>query len=258
MSRAQFVHQTNNFIYLCRIPIYLALESNYADAVAHHREGMSVMPDATLIISNRNYSSWSLRGWLLTRMSGLAFKTELVSDAASRDELLLRSSSVRVPRLEHDGILVWDTLAIAEYLNELRPKAQMLPVDRAARARCRSISGEMHSGFNALRSALPMNLRASKPGFAIWSAARADAQAIQAIWTECLAEWGGPFLFGKHISIADAMYAPVVTRFLSYDVKMNDACASFGKTIMALPDMVSWIDASRLEVEEVAELELDF
>lgn len=216
------------------------------------------MAEATLIISNRNYSSWSLRGWLLTRMSGLPFVVALVSDAASRAELLLRSSSVRVPRLEHDGISVWDTLAIAEYLNEIRPQAHMLPADRAARARCRSISGEMHSGFNALRSALPMNLRAYKRGFPVWSAARADIEAVQAIWTECLAQWGGPFLFGERPSIADAMYAPVVTRFLSYDVACPGPCSAYAQTIMAQPDMREWIAASQLEIEEVAELELDF
>ena len=216
------------------------------------------MSDAKLIISDRNYSSWSLRGWLLTRMSGLKFPTELVNDEASRAELLLRSSSVLVPRLEHDGILVWDTLAIAEYLNEIRPKAHMLPTDRVARARCRSISGEMHSGFAALRSALPMNLRAHKKGFAIWSAARADIQAVQRIWADCLSTWGGPFLFGAKMSIADAMYAPVVTRFLTYDVACDAACTAYGETIMALPDMIEWIGASRSEAEEVAELELDF
>jgi glutathione S-transferase len=216
------------------------------------------MREAKLIISNRNYSSWSLRGWLLARLSGLAFRTDQVNDAASRAELLLRSSSVLVPRLDHDGISVWDTLAIAEYLNEIRPKAHMLPTDPAARARCRSISGEMHSGFNALRSALPMNLRATKPGFAIWSAARADIEAIQAIWTDCLSVWGGPFLFGARMSIADAMYAPVVTRFLSYDVACAGPCADYATTIMALPDMMEWIEASKAEVEEVEELELDF
>ena len=216
------------------------------------------MREATLIISNRNYSSWSLRGWLLTCLSGLSFKTELINDEASRAELLLRSSSVRVPRLEHDGILVWDTLAIAEYLNELCPDAHMLPPDRAARARCRSIAGEMHSGFSALRSALPMNLRASKPGFPIWSAARADIAAIQEIWRDCLATWHGPYLFGTKLTIGDAMYAPVVTRFLTYDVKLEGACADYAATIMQWPDMRSWISESKLEVEEVEELDLDF
>jgi len=216
------------------------------------------MSNATLIISSRNYSSWSLRGWLLTRLSGLPFEVEVIDDAASRAELLMRSSSTRVPCLVHDGLSVWDTLAIAEYLNELRPEARMLPAERVARARCRSISGEMHSGFSALRSALPMNLRARKKNFAVWSAARADIEAVVEIWRGCLATWGGPFLFGDEVTIADAMYAPVVTRFQTYDVKLDDVCAAYGKRILELPDMVEWTEASTAEVEEVAELELDF
>jgi glutathione S-transferase len=216
------------------------------------------MSNATLIISSRNYSSWSLRGWLLARLSGLEFDVETIDDAASRAELLMRSSSTRVPCLVHDGLSVWDTLAIAEYLNELRPQAQMLPKERVARARCRSISGEMHSGFSALRSALPMNLRARKKNFAVWSAARADIDAIAEIWRGCLDQWGGPFLFGGGLTIADAMYAPVVTRFQTYNVTLDATCTAYGERILALPDMVEWTAASTQEVEEVAELELDF
>src|SRR5208283_5603395 len=119
------------------------------------------MAEATLLISNRNYSSWSLRGWLLTRMSGLPFKAEAVDmdDPDRRAELLLRSASILVPCLMHDGLLIWDTMAIAEYLAETCPKAGILPKDRGRRADCRSICGEMHAGFGALRSSLPMNLR---------------------------------------------------------------------------------------------------
>ena len=216
------------------------------------------MSNATLIISSRNYSSWSLRGWLLTRLSGLPFEIKVIDDDASRAELLMRSSSMRVPCLEHDGLAVWDTLAIAEYLNELRPEARMLPAERIARARCRSISGEIHSGFGALRSALPMNLRAHKTNFAVWSAARADIDAVIEIWRGCLATWHGPYLFGDRVTIADAMYAPVVTRFRTYDVALDAQCSAYADRIMALPDMVEWIEASREEIEEVAELDLDF
>ncbi|WP_431269906.1 glutathione S-transferase N-terminal domain-containing protein [Dankookia sp. P2] len=118
-----------------------------------------------LRISSRNYSSWSMRGWLLCRMAGIAFEEEVVSadDPNSRAELLLQSSSILIPSLRHEGAELWDTLAIAEYLNELVPEARMLPADRLARARCRAISGEMHAGFAALRSTLPMNLRAMVP-----------------------------------------------------------------------------------------------
>src|SRR5579871_6468142 len=122
--------------------------------------GTIVMTMATLTISSKNYSSWSLRGWLLCRMAGLEFAEEVVpvEDPANRAELLLLSPSILVPCLVHDGMRIWDTLAIAEYLNEIKPEAGLLPASRAARARCRSICGEMHSGFANLRSALPMNL----------------------------------------------------------------------------------------------------
>jgi glutathione S-transferase len=218
------------------------------------------MDDTTLIISSKNYSSWSLRGWLLLRMSGLPFVERPVAadDAAARDELLLRASSIRVPCLLHEGVAVWDTLAIAEYLNERFPEAKMLPEEHAARARCRSISGEMHSGFEALRSSLPMNLRAHRPGFVVWSAARADIERICGIWRECLATWHGPWLFGERRSVADAMYAPVTTRFLTYDVKLDAACAGYCARTMAQPDMVEWRAAALAEAEEVLELEVEF
>jgi glutathione S-transferase len=218
------------------------------------------MADATLLISSKNYSSWSLRGWLLTKMSGLPFQEKVVSldDPAAREELLLRSSSILVPCLIHDGVSVWDTLAIAEYLQELKPEAAMLPTERAARARCRSISGEMHSGFSALRSSLPMNIRSHRPGFTVWSSAQTDIDRIVLIWKECLETWKGPFLFGKHPTIADAMYAPVVTRFVTYDVKLDPVSAGYSKTILGWKLLQEWIEAAKAEVDEVSELEVEF
>src|SRR5262249_32218395 len=129
--------------------------------------GDGVMAEATLTISSKNYSSWSLRGWLLCRMAGLEFSEKRMpsDDPSARAELLLLSPSFLVPCLTHNGVSVWDTLAIAEYLNELRPDAGLMPADRGARARCRAVSGEMHSGFINLRSALPMNLKMHYPGF---------------------------------------------------------------------------------------------
>ncbi|MDE2582896.1 MAG: glutathione S-transferase family protein [Rhodospirillales bacterium] len=218
------------------------------------------MADATLLISSKNYSSWSLRGFLLTRLSGLPF-TELVvaaDDPATRAELLLQSSSILVPCLVHDGVRVWDTMAIAEYLHESRPEAGMYPLDRAARARCRSISGEMHSGFSALRSALPMNLRGRRPGFAVWSGARADIDRILAIWTECLDAWGGPYLFGRRQTVADAMYAPVVTRFVTYDVKLDSAASDYAARILDWPALREWIAAAASEPERIEDLEVEF
>ncbi|AOJ41347.1 glutathione S-transferase [Burkholderia lata] len=213
----------------------------------------------TLTISSRNYSSWSMRGWLLAKLSGLVFETVSVPiDAASRAELLLLSPSILVPCLTHDGNTVWDTLAIAEYLNEIRPQARLLPEDRRARAHCRSICGEMHSGFSALRSALPMNLRAHFPGFRIWSRAQHDIERIVTIWRECLAEYGGPWLFGAEIGIADAMYAPVVTRFLTYDVKLEPDIAEYCMQVLAHPFVMEWIDAAKAEHEDIDELDMEF
>ena len=214
----------------------------------------------TLTISSKNYGSWSLRGWLLCRMAGLDFDEKVLpsDDPSTRAELLLLSPSFLVPCLTHDGVEIWDTLAISEYLDELKPDAGLIPVDRAARARCRSISGEMHSGFSNLRSALPMNLKVHYPGFKVWAGAQADIDRILVIWRECLTAHGGPYLFGKKPCMADALYAPVCTRFITYDVKLDPACAAYCKAIMALPAMQEWIAAAKTEPEEVEELDVEF
>lgn len=218
------------------------------------------MAQATLLISSKNYSSWSLRGFLLAKLSGIPFNVERASqaDTHARDELLMRSSSILVPCLVNGEVSVWDTIAIAEYLNEKFPAAAMLPENDIARARCRSISGEMHSGFAALRSALPMNLRFFKPGFTIWSSAQADIDRITTIWRDCLTHWKGPFLFGSSPTIADCMYAPVVTRFKSYDVSLNQISKSYCDTILAWAPMQEWIEGAKTEPEGIIELDLDF
>ncbi|MGE0733226.1 MAG: glutathione S-transferase family protein [Alphaproteobacteria bacterium] len=217
------------------------------------------MAQATLTISSKNYSSWSLRGWLLCKMAGIEFREKLLSsdDPSTRAELLLLSPSFLVPCLTHDGIEIWDTLAIAEYLYELKPESMLLPKDRAARARCRSISGEMHSGFANMRSALPMNLKAHHPNFKIWDGAQADIDRIVSIWRDCLDQYRGPYLFGKP-SMADAMYAPVCTRFMTYDVKLDPRCAEYCRRIIAHPAMQEWIAAAKQEPDEVEELEAEF
>ena len=183
------------------------------------------MSKASLTIASKNYGSWSLRGWLLCKMAGLEFEEQHVStdDPSTRAELLLLSPSFLVPCLVHQGSKVWDTLAIAEYLHEFAPEAGLLPANQVQRAHCRAISGEMHSGFSNLRSALPMNLKAHFPGFKSWAGARADIERVTAIWRECLQQYGGPYLFGKKPCAADAMYAPVCTRFLTYDVAIDPA-----------------------------------
>jgi len=218
------------------------------------------MARARLTINSRNYGAWSLRGFLLCRMAGLDVDVLVTAsdDPASRAELLLLSPSFLVPCLEHDGISVWDTLAIAEYLAELKPASGLLPKDRAARARCRSISGEMHSGFSNLRSALPMNLKAHYPGFKVWGGAQADIDRIVTIWRECLNDFDGPYLFGAQPCTADAMYAPVVTRFLTYHVRLDEVCTDYCQTIMSLPAMQEWMAAAQAEPEEVEELDVEF
>jgi glutathione S-transferase len=224
------------------------------------KSGAKAVANAALTLSSRNYSSWSLRGWLLCRFAGIEFDEVMVSpdDADARKELLLLAPSIRVPCLTHEGAKVWNTLAIAQYLNEIRPDAGLMPDDRIARAHCRSVSGEMNSGFGNLRSALPMNLKGSYPGFKIWAGAQPDIDRIVEIWTECIAQYGGPYLFGKQRSMADAMYAPVVTRFLTYGVKLNKPCIEYCRTIMAMPEMQAWIAAAKREPDEIEELDMDF
>ena len=218
------------------------------------------MSNAVLTISSRNYSSWSLRGWLLCRMAGLDFTENVLAgdDPDARAELLLLSPSFLVPRLVHNGAIVWDTLAIGEYLYETFPKAGILPADMAARTHCRSVSGEMHSGFANLRSALPMNLKVHYPDFKIWAAAQADIDRVTTVWHECLGQYGGPYLFGERPTLADAMYAPVTTRFQTYNVKLDRTCADYCETILTLPDMIEWIEAGRAEPLAVDELEAEF
>jgi glutathione S-transferase len=217
------------------------------------------MAQATLTISSKNYSSWSLRGWLLCKMAGLDFVEKVTpsDDPSTRAELLLLSPSFLVPCLRHDGATVWDTLAIAEYLAELNPGSKLFPAERIARAHCRAISGEMHSGFSNLRSALPMNLKAHYPGFKVWAGAQADIDRVTAIWRECIDKYKGPYLFGE-ISVADAMYAPVCTRFLTYDVKLDKVSAAYCERIMVLPHMLDWLAGARAEPDELEELDAEF
>lgn len=218
------------------------------------------MADAVLTLSSKNYGAWSLRGWLMLKFSGPAFVENVLppDDVDSRAELLLLSSSILVPSLQHDGVKVWDTLAIGEYLHEIKPKAGLLPADRAARAHCRAICGEMHSGFASMRSSMPLNIKAHFPKFKTWSRAEADVQRIVQIWSDCLSQYGGPFLFGAKPCMADAMYAPVVSRFKTYDIALNEACTAYCVSVWTLPAMQQWVAASLLEKEDFDELEAEF
>jgi len=198
------------------------------------------MPDMTLIIGNRNYSSWSLRAWLAMRVAGLAFDEVVIAldqpDTASR--IAEYSRAGRVPILRHGDSSIWDSLAICEYAAELAPGVGLWPADRAARGMARSVSAEMHSGFAALRGALPMNIRADRPGVPIADDVQADIDRICQVWRDCRQAFGtgGPFLFGG-FSIADAMFAPVASRFRTYRISVDELAQKYIDAIHTLPAM---------------------
>ena len=213
-----------------------------------------------LSISSKNYSSWSLRGWLICKLAGLDFDAVAVGadDPSARAELLLMAPSYRVPRLRDGDVDVWDTLAIADYLHETHEASHIYPREVAKRAHCRAVCGEMHSGFANLRSALPFNIKGHYPGFKIWAGAQADIDHICEIWRDCLSRYGGPFLFGPYKTIADAMFAPVCSRFVTYDVQLDAPCAAYRDHIMALPLMQEWIAGAVAEPDEMEELDMEF
>jgi glutathione S-transferase len=192
-------------------------------------------------------------------MAGLDFDAVQVDmdDPDNRQELLLLSPTVRVPRLNNQGIEVWDTLAIAEYLEELLPDAGLLPKKLARRAHCRAICGEMHSGFHNLRSALPMNLKARHKSFKIFSGARSDVERVKTIWADCLSTYEGPFLFGR-LTVADAMYAPVCARFRTYAVPLPEPLQAYADRILDWDLMREWTAAALAEPDEIEELEVEF
>lgn len=194
-----------------------------------------------LYVGSKRYSSWSLRPYLALAHSGLAFeeRTILLDRPGYKDEIAKVNPAGKVPVLQHDGLTVWDSLAICEYLAELAPDARLWPADRAARARARAVSAEMHAGFAALRGNMPMDLGARKSGVGHTPEALADAARVMTIWREELAASGGPFLFGA-FTIADAMYAPVTTRFTTYGVELDARCRAYVDAIVALPAMQRW------------------
>jgi len=207
-------------------------------------------PELQLVIGNRNYSSWSLRGWLAMRQTRLPFEEifiplDLPETAAA---LAQYSPSLLVPVLKIGGTLVWDSIAIIEALNELAPDAGLWPADSMARAVARSVSAEMHAGFYRLRRDMPMDLRAERPGEQHTDGALGDAARIQALWADCRARYadGGPFLFGAW-SAADIMYAPVVGRFRTYGVPVSTEVQTYMDAVMAQPDMAAWLEDAREE-----------
>ena len=218
------------------------------------------MAGAKLTISSRNYSSWSLRAWLFCQLAELDVEVESVSidDPTARAELLLLSPTVLTPRLDHKGASIWDTIAIAEYVEEEFPNKGLLPLDKKPRSHARSIIGEMHGGFYNMRSALPMNLRARYPGFRVFTGAKGDIRRVLTIWNECFDQYGGKFLFGDKPTLADAMYAPVCTRFLTYDVALEGKAAQYRDRILDWAPMKEWFEESKAEPMEIEELDIEF
>ncbi|MBS0221672.1 MAG: glutathione S-transferase family protein [Proteobacteria bacterium] len=212
------------------------------------------MAGFTLVIGNRNYSSWSLRGWLMARIAGIAFDEIVVPLDRPETQAAIRqhSPSGRVPVLLHDGLAIWESLAIAEYLHELRPNAGLWPASIAARAHARAVAAEMHAGFVELRSHMPMDIRGSHPGKGITPDVRADIERITGLWRDCRQRFANAtsrddgFLFGT-ISAADAMYAPVATRFRTYDVKLDADADAYCTTLLTHPAMAEWVDGARRE-----------
>jgi glutathione S-transferase len=208
------------------------------------------MADFTIHIGNKNYSSWSLRGWLMLKHTGADFAEEviLLEEANTRTNILRQSPSGKVPALRHGDFIVWESLAIGEYLAELFPKAQLWPKAASARAVARAVSLEMHAGFAALRGHLPMNIRSNFPNRGVTPEVQVDINRVIALWRDCRKRFGegGDFLFGA-FSIADAMFAPVVSRFRTYRVDLEDEAQRYADAVWALPMMQEWAVAARNE-----------
>ena len=218
------------------------------------------MPQFTIVLGNKAYSSWSLRGWLMLKLTGASFDETVIplNRPETKAAIAARSPSGRVPALVAEGGTVWDTLAIAETLHEEFPEAGLWPQDRAARALARSVAAEMHAGFATLRARLPMDLKRAPlaaggeggpgGGSASDAALAGDIGRIQALWADCRARFGGAdgFLFGR-FGAADAFYAPVATRFATYGVALEGAAADYRDALMSWPDLRAWISAAQAE-----------
>jgi glutathione S-transferase len=208
------------------------------------------MADITIYLGNKNYSSWSLRPWLALKQTGAPFDEEVIplGEPTTRSTVLRFSPSGRVPALKHNELTVWDSLAMCEYLAETFPQAKLWPEDKAARAVARAASAEMHSGFAALRDHLPMNMRSSFPNRGVTPEVQSDINRITAIWRDCRKRFGanGPFLFGD-FTIADAMYAPVVSRFRTYKIELEEEAQAYTDAVWALPALQEWLTAAKNE-----------
>jgi glutathione S-transferase len=211
-----------------------------------------------LVIGDKNYSSWSMRPWLVLRHFGIAFEEIVIrlAEEQTKASILAHSPSGKVPcLLTDDGVTVWDSLAICETLAERYPQHAMWPRDAVARGRARSISAEMHSGFGDLRTNMWMNIRASFPGKGATPETLADVARIDAMWSECVDTYGGPFLFGD-FTIADAMYAPVVMRFNTWQPKLSEAAAAYARRVTEHAAVAAWIADALREAHDIAKYDV--
>ncbi len=217
------------------------------------------MSAPVLVIGNKAYSSWSMRPWVLMRHFGIAFREVRISlyDGNWRQRILEYSPSGKVPALTDGDVRVWESLAIAEYLAEKHAEKTLWPRDATARATARAVSAEMHAGFAALRSGMPMNVRRRFPDKGRSREVLADIERITALWRDCRSRFGagGEFLFGA-FSIADAMYAPVVSRLITYQVEVDDGAAAYVRSMSALPSYQAWVDEALRETETISHYEL--
>ena len=218
------------------------------------------MPDLTLVIGNKNYSSWSLRPWLILKQAGIPFREVRIPlyGTDTKLQILKYSPSGKVPVLIDGDLTVWESLAICEHVAERFPDKALWPADVKGRALARAVASEMHAGFSALRNNMPMNVRRSFPTRGRTAEVLQDIERIVALWQDCRSRYGdgGPFLFGR-FSIADAMFAPVAFRFQTYVVDLPSSARTYTDTLLALPAMREWASAGRAETEVIATYEFD-
>ena len=222
------------------------------------------MDEITLVIGNKNYSSWSLRGWLMLKATGASFREVLVplNQPDTRQQILQYTPSARVPVLIHKGLSVWDSLAIGEYLAETFPQARLWPEERDARAVARAVSAEMHSGFADLRREAPMNIRGHFPHRNLDAQATADIRRLVTIWRDCRSRYGEKratdegYLFGG-FTIADAMFTPIATRLRTYEIALDNDTATYVDRVLSTPAMKEWTAAALKETWRNPNYEFD-
>lgn len=207
------------------------------------------MAEGRLVIGNRRYSSWSLRGWLPVQLAGLDVEVQVIPLAGGSTPAIKAATPAGfVPYLEHRGARIWESLAIGEYCAEIAPR--LWPSDRVARAQARSVASEMHAGYRELRIAMPFNIGRTFPGLRRTEGALADIARIEALWAECLEAHGGPFLFGADFTIPDVMFAPICARFLTWQPELSAGSRAYVDAVRAHPLVDRWYRDAAVEPPE--------